>query len=58
MDIISISTLVVSIIGALGHFIKEAHITKCTACFCINSDCNKAKTPPATPLVTNVSSIV
>jgi hypothetical protein len=53
MDAVSITTLVVSIIGALGHFIKEAHIMKCTACFCINSDCNKNKTPPITPSLTN-----
>ena len=58
MDVVSIITLIVATIGALGHFIKEAHITKCTACFCINSDCNKPKTPPTTPSLTNDNSDV
>ena len=38
MDIISITALVVSVIGALGHFVKESHIKECN-CFCVDSDC-------------------
>lgn len=55
MDIISVSALVIAIISALGHFIKESHIQKMKCCFCIESDCierNRSKsslTPPQTP---------
>jgi hypothetical protein len=38
MDAISITALIVSVIGALGHFVKESHIKECN-CFCVDSDC-------------------
>lgn len=55
MDAISISALIISVIGALGHFVETSHLQKCD-CFCVNSDCrqkSKSKsslTPPETPI--------
>ena len=40
MDIISVSALVIAIIGALGHFVKELHIKNCHSFLC-DSDCTK-----------------
>lgn len=40
VDIISITALVVAIIGALGHFSKEIHLNHCS-CFCIDSNCTE-----------------
>ena len=58
MDGISISALIISVIGALGHFVETSHLQKCD-CFCVNSDCrqkSKSKsslTPPETPILIN-----
>ena len=55
MDIISITALIISIIGAVGHCIKDSHIQK-IKCFGIESDCIERKkskgrlTPPETPI--------
>ena len=46
VDTVAISALVISIVGAFGAFIKEAHLRKCKAC-CIESDCRQNK--PITP---------
>ena len=54
MDSVAVVALVISIIGALGHFIRDTHIQKCKGC-CIESDCREKKisrsslTPPDTP---------
>ena len=39
MDAISITALVISVIGALKAFVKESHIKECSICFCVDSDC-------------------
>lgn len=51
MDYIALTALVVAVVGALGHFIKESHIQHCKICFCVDSDCRdkKNKTPTITP---------
>lgn len=40
VDIISISALVVAILGAGGHFFKEINLNHCS-CFCIDSNCTE-----------------
>lgn len=48
VDILSISTLIVAGLGALGAFIANLHLRKCTLCGeWVESDC--MKTPPTTP---------
>ena len=47
MDILSVSSLVVSAITAVGVVIHQIHLKNCS-CFCVNSDCYK--TPPSTPI--------
>ena len=42
MEIISITALIVSVIAALGAFVKESHIQKCKA-GCCESDCREPK---------------
>ena len=42
VDIISITALIIAIFGAMGHFVNETHLQKCS-CFCINSDCRDKK---------------
>tara|TARA_R110000868_G_scaffold185862_2_gene427895 strand:+ start:417 stop:620 length:204 start_codon:yes stop_codon:yes gene_type:complete len=51
IDAISISAIVVSVLAALGAFVKSAHIQKCKSC-CIESDCRdkKPKSEPTTPI--------
>lgn len=53
MEILAVSALVIAIIGALGAFVKTAHLKKCKGCF-VESDCtdNKRRTPPETPIET------
>lgn len=46
MDALSLSSILVSTITALGVLIHQIHLKNCS-CFCINSDCSK--TPPASP---------
>jgi hypothetical protein len=57
VDIISITALIVAILGAFGHFIDQTHIQR-FKCLCVDSDCRKPKmkrteseieTPPETP---------
>lgn len=54
MDSVAVVALIISIIGALGHFIRDTHIQKCKGC-CIESDCREKSrsrsslTPPETP---------
>ena len=43
-DVISITALAVSVLAALGSFVKETHIQKCKG-FCFESDCRKNGTP-------------
>lgn len=51
MEILSISALIISVIAALGAFVKETHIQKCKGC-CIESDCRQPKkSPPQTPII-------
>jgi len=51
MDYVAVTALIVAVIGALGHFIKDAHIQKCHMC-CVDSDCREKKgTPALTPEV-------
>ena len=58
VDIISITALIVAVLGATGHFIDQTHIQR-LKCLCIDSDCRKRKlsrtkseieTPPETPI--------
>lgn len=46
MDIIAISSLLVSGITAVGVVLHQIHLRNCS-CFCVNSDCYK--TPNNTP---------
>ena len=46
MDYISISSLIISGITAIGVLIHQIHLKNCS-CFCVNSDCYKS--PPSTP---------
>ena len=56
MDSLAVTALIMSILSALGHFVKEIHLQKCKAC-CIESDCRERKTskssltPPETPTI-------
>ena len=56
MDTVAGVALIISIIGALGHFVRDTHIQKCKGC-CIESDCRDKKTsrssltPPDTPSI-------
>jgi len=56
MDTIAVTALILSILSGIGHFIKDVHLQKCTAC-CIESDCREKKTsrssltPPDTPSI-------
>ncbi len=55
MDSVAVVALIISIIGALGHFVRDVHLQKCKGC-CFESDCRERKssrsslTPPETPL--------
>ena len=58
VDVISITALIVAVLGATGHFVDQAHIQR-LKCLCIDSDCRKRKlsrtksdieTPPETPM--------
>jgi len=48
MEILSITALIISVIAAVGAFVKEAHIQKCSA-FCIESDCREPRKRKSTP---------
>lgn len=39
IDPISISAIIISIIGALGVFINRTHLSRIICCRCIESDC-------------------
>ena len=61
MDSIAVVALIVGIIGALGHFVRDVHLQKCKAC-CIESDCRERKsrsqlTPPETPTEPPITSM-
>ena len=58
VDVISITALIVAVLGAAGHFIDQVHIQR-LRCLCMDSDCRKPKinrsssdivTPPETPI--------
>ena len=58
VDVISITALIVAVLGATGHFVDQSHIQR-LKCLCIDSDCRKRKlsrtksdieTPPETPM--------
>ena len=61
MDSVAVVALIISIIGALGHFVRDIHLQKCKAC-CVESDCRERKlsksslTPPETPLEPPITS--
>lgn len=48
-DYISIAALIISIIGALGHFVETTHLKRIKF-GCLESDC--MRTPASTPLIT------
>jgi len=57
VDIISITALIVAVLGATGHFVDQTHIQR-LKCLCVDSDCRKPRlsrtkseleTPPETP---------
>ena len=56
IDAVSISAIVVSVLAALGAFVKTVHLKKCHSA-CCDSDCTdkRSKTPPVTPVVTEPS---
>jgi len=39
VDIISITALIISVIGAVGLFVKRTHLQHIVCCKCIESDC-------------------
>lgn len=50
VDILTVSTLIVAGLGALGSCIATLHLRKCNVFGeCIESDCSR-KTPPPTPI--------
>ncbi len=58
VDIISITALIVAVLGATGHFVDQTHIQR-LKCLCVDSDCRKPRlsrtksdiiTPPETPI--------
>lgn len=51
IDIISITSLIVSTITALGVVLHQIHLKNCSCC-CINSECFKS--PPNTPKLSSV----
>ena len=42
VDIISITALVISVIGSIGVFIKRTHLQHIVCCKCIESDCKNS----------------
>ena len=40
VDPLSISAIIIAIIGALGIFINRTHLSRIICCKCIESDCN------------------
>jgi len=46
MDIISLASIIISGITAIGVIIHQVHLKNCS-CFCVKSDCYKS--PPPTP---------
>jgi len=54
MDSVAVVALIIGIIGAVGHFVRDIHLQKCKTC-CMESDCREKKssssslTPPETP---------
>ena len=40
MDPVAVTALILSVIGGLGHFIKDIDLYH-IGCCCVNSDCNK-----------------
>ena len=53
IDAIAISAIIIAVVGALGAFVKSAHIQKCKT-LCCESDCREKQkpTPPETPIDT------
>jgi len=50
VDILTVSTLIVAGLGALGSCVATLHLRKCNVWGnCIESDCSR-KTPPTTPI--------
>ena len=58
VDVISITALIVAVLGAVGHLVDQSHIQR-LRCLCVESDCRKPKmsrtkseiiTPPETPI--------
>ena len=46
IDLISLSSLILSSITAMGVILHQIHLKNCSCC-CVNSNCYK--TPPSTP---------
>lgn len=51
MEPVSITAIIISVISAVGVFVKETHIQKCKT-LCCESDCREGRrsTPPETPI--------
>jgi hypothetical protein len=48
MDAVSISVIVISVIGAIGSLVSVLHLKKCHS-GCCDSECVKGNTPASTP---------
>jgi hypothetical protein len=48
MDIISVSSIIVSSLTAIGVILHQLHLRNCS-CLCVNSNCYKS--PPSTPTI-------
>lgn len=44
IDPLSISAIIISIIGAIALFIRRTHLSHCLCCKCIESDCKNPDT--------------
>ena len=41
LDPLSISAIIISVIGAIGVFVAKVHLQHCLFCKCIESDCRR-----------------
>jgi len=55
MDAVSISVIVITVIGAIGSLVSVLHLKKCHSA-CCDSECFKGNTPASTPTLTPITS--
>ena len=49
LDPLSVSAIIISVIGAIGVFVAKTHLQHCLFCKCIESDCRNNNTQQDEP---------